>query len=155
MKKLFSLGDLYVSDFIKIDESPRHKKEPLSLVLDETIGAARLESVTDPDKMYGRYWYRSGINTTMTNELRSIVESSTNCLAVKDGDIFLDIACNDGTLLKFVPRNMIKIGVDPADDSYTAESMQIADLIIQNYLRVTRCIVILTFMRSIQPSRPL
>ena len=42
MKILFSLGDLYVSDFIKMDEVPQHKKESLTLVLDENIGAARL-----------------------------------------------------------------------------------------------------------------
>jgi hypothetical protein len=31
---------------------------------------------------------------------------------------------------------MIKIGVDPADNSYTVESMQIADLIIQDYFTI-------------------
>jgi hypothetical protein len=136
MKKLFSLGDLYVSDFIKLNEIPQHKRESLTLLLDETIGAVKLESVTDPNAMYGKYWYRSGINTTMANELKLIVESCISCVPIDEGDIFLDIACNDGTLLKFVPKNMIKIGVDPADNSYTAESMQIADLIIQDYFTI-------------------
>jgi SAM-dependent methyltransferase len=133
MKNLFSLGNLYVSDFIKKSDKPVHEKEPLNLVLDETIGAPKLDSVTDPSKMYGKYWYRSGINATMTNELKSIVESAINCIPIKNDDIFLDIACNDGTLLKFVPKNMIKVGIDPADDTYAAESKQIANLIIQDY----------------------
>lgn len=133
MKNLFSLGNLYVSDFIKMSDKPVHEKEPLNLVLDETIGAPKLDSVTDPSKMYGKYWYRSGINATMTNELKSIVESAINCIPIKNDDIFLDIACNDGTLLKFVPKNMIKVGIDPADDTYAAESKQIANLIIQDY----------------------
>ena len=133
MKNLFSLGNLYVSDFIKKSYKPVHEKEPLNLVLDETIGAPKLDSVTDPSKMYGKYWYRSGINATMTNELKSIVESAINCIPIKNDDIFLDIACNDGTLLKFVPKNMIKVGIDPADDTYAAESKQIANLIIQDY----------------------
>lgn len=132
-KKLFSLGNLYVSDFLKINELPVNGKEPLDLILDEELGAPRLSSVTDPNKMYGRYWYRSGINTTMTRELKSIAADAVDCIKINDADIFLDIACNDGTLLNFVPNNMIKIGIDPADNTYSSESGLIADLIIQDY----------------------
>jgi hypothetical protein len=131
--KLFSLGDLYVSDFIKDNNPPRGGRELLSLVMDESIGAPKLDSVTNPDKMYGQYWYRSGINATMTNELKSIAEDCVTSIPIDDGDVFLDIACNDGTLLKFVPDDMIKIGIDPVDDSYYNESSQIADTIIQDY----------------------
>ena len=131
--KLFSLGDLYVSDFIKDDNSPRGGKEPLSLIMDDAIGAPKLSSATDPDKMYGKYWYRSGINATMTKELESIVESCLDSINIKPDDLFLDIACNDGTLLKFVPGSMIRVGVDPVDDTYYKESSQNADLIIQDY----------------------
>lgn len=45
MKKLFSLGELYVSDFIKQDEEARAGKHDLTLIIDERYGAARLESV--------------------------------------------------------------------------------------------------------------
>ena len=131
--KLFSLGDLYVSDFIKDDNPPRGGKEPLSLIMDNIIGAPKLSSATDPDKMYGKYWYRSGINATMTKELKSIADSCINSVATKPNDLFLDIACNDGTLLKFVPDSMIRMGVDPVDDTYYKESSQNADLIIQDY----------------------
>ena len=131
--KLFSLGDLYVSDFVRDNNAPRGVKEPLTLLMDTTINAPRLDTVTDPDKMYGQYWYRSGINATMTNELKSIAEELPTLIPIKDGDIFLDIACNDGTIFKFVPNNMIKIGVDPVDDSYYNESSQLSDLIIQDY----------------------
>ena len=130
---LFSFGDLYVSDFVKSDEAPRGGKERLSLIMDTVIGAPKLDSVTDPDKMYGKYWYRSGINDTMTKELKSIADSCMESVATKPDDLFLDIACNDGTLLKFVPDHMIKVGIDPADDSYYKESSQKADLVIQDY----------------------
>jgi len=132
-QKLFSLGDIYVSDFVKADSPPRGGKEPLTLVMDDVIGAPRLEHVTDLDKMYGQYWYRSGINESMVKELKSIVESCIGSIPYKSGDVFLDIACNDGTLLKNVPKDMIKVGIDPADDSYVEESHQISDLIIQDY----------------------
>ena len=132
-KELFSLGSLYVSDFIKEDNKPRGPKSPLTLVMEEETGAVRLTETPDSDTMYGQYWYRSGINVTMTKELGDIALSCSESIKIKDDDVWLDIACNDGTLLKQIPKNMIKIGVDPADDSYTYESRQVADLIIQDY----------------------
>tara|TARA_R110002020_G_scaffold180481_1_gene374918 strand:- start:292 stop:1509 length:1218 start_codon:yes stop_codon:yes gene_type:complete len=133
MKELFSLGDLYVSDFAKVGEASLATKEPLTLMLEESTGAVRLSSVTDPDKMYRKYWYRSGVTSTMTQELKSIAEELPDLIPVENGDVFLDIACNDGTLLKFAPKSMTKVGVDPVDDSYYKESTQRADLIIQDY----------------------
>ena len=131
MKELFTLGELYVSDFIK-DETTSQKHE-LKLVLDENIGAARLEKSAPLDTMYGKYWYRSGINTTMREELKSIVDSITKLMPLKENDVWLDIACNDGTLLSYVPKTMIKIGIDPADDSYKNESEKQANAIVQDY----------------------
>ena len=104
MKELFSLGDLYVSDFAKVGEASLATKEPLTLMLEESTGAVRLSSVTDPDKMYRKYWYRSGVTSTMTQELKSIAEELPDLIPVENGDVFLDIACNDGTLLKFAPE---------------------------------------------------
>lgn len=131
--RLFSLGDIYISDFIKEGEEPRGPKVPLTLILDESTGAVKLTKAPDSALMYGRYWYRSGINSTMTNELSSIVKSCVEAIKIKDNDLWLDIACNDGTLLKHVPNNMIKMGIDPADESYVNESKQIADCIVQDY----------------------
>ena len=45
----------------------------------------------------------------------------------------MDIACNDGTMFKFIPDTFTTVGVDPCDDSYYKESSQLADLIIQDY----------------------
>lgn len=131
MKELFTLGELYVSDFIK-DETTAKKYE-LKLVLDPKTGAARLEKPAPLDTMYGKYWYRSGINTTMREELKSIVDSITKLMPLKKNDVWLDIACNDGTLLGYVPKTMIKIGIDPADDSYKNESEKQANAIVQDY----------------------
>jgi len=129
MKKILELGDHYVSDFMKPGAEMRETKPwSLDLYLDETIGAARLDGVAPLDKMYGQYWYRSGINTSMTKQLGEIVSEITSRVKIKNGDIWLDIACNDGTLLRQVPDNMIKLGIDPADDSYFEESSKVAEV---------------------------
>jgi SAM-dependent methyltransferase len=129
MKKILELGDHYVSDFMKPNAEMRETKPwSLDLYLDETIGAVRLDGVAPLDKMYGQYWYRSGINTSMTKQLGEIVSEITSRVKINDGDIWLDIACNDGTLLRQVPDNMIKLGIDPADDSYLEESSKVAEV---------------------------
>lgn len=133
MKKIFSLGELYVSDFIKNEEEARAGKHDLSLYIDKRYGAARLEKCTPIHSMFGKYWYRSGTNLTMTNELKNIVESIEYVHKLQDNDLWLDIACNDGTLLKFVPNRINKLGIDPAENSFVEESSKIADQVIQDY----------------------
>jgi SAM-dependent methyltransferase len=133
VKKLFSLGELYVSDFITKDEDARAGKHDMTLVIDERYGAARLEKCTPIHSMFGKYWYRSGINQTMRTELKGIVDSITSVQKLNEGDLWLDIACNDGTLLSFVPDGIKKLGIDPAEDSFKNESSKIADEVIQDF----------------------
>jgi NDP-4-keto-2,6-dideoxyhexose 3-C-methyltransferase len=133
MIELFTLGDLYVSDFIKENESPRGGKVELKMMLEENTGAVRLEKCAPLDTMYGKYWYRSGINQTMKNELKDITQNILSLVNLKENDIWIDIACNDGTLLSFIPKNLIRVGIDPVDDSFKKESEKNADLIIQDY----------------------
>lgn len=132
MQELFTLGELYVSDFIRAGENPRGSKTEMKLFLTED-GNIRLEQSAPAEAMYGKYWYRSGTNASMKQELKNIVDSIIKVKHLKENDLWIDIACNDGTLLSFVPQDLIKIGIDPAEDSFKAESMKHANLIIQDY----------------------
>ena len=130
---ILKLGKHYVSDFIKGDEDYLgRKKWSLDLELDEEIGAARLTEIPPSETMWGKYWYRSGINATMTKELGNIVQEVCSRVKYADGDVWLDIACNDGTLLKQVPDKFVKLGIDPADDSFVAESSKWGT-VVQDY----------------------
>jgi len=132
MKELFTLGELYVSDFLKDGESPRGDKTEMKMMLEEN-GAVRLEKIAPLDTMYGKYWYRSGINNTMKVELKNIVDSIMSVIKLKENDLWIDIACNDGTMLSQIPNYLIKVGIDPVDDTYKVESEKHANLIIQDY----------------------
>lgn len=132
MKELFTLGELYISDFIAKDAIPQTNKVEIKLMLEDS-GAVRLEKCAPLDAMYGKYWYRSGINATMKNELKNIVESISTISPLKTGNLWIDIASNDGTLLSFLPKELVKVGIDPADDTFKNEAAQHADLIIQDY----------------------
>lgn len=133
MKELFSLGALYPSDFLKPGEQPRCQPVEMKLLMDHN-NLVRLEKPAPPEAMYGKYWYRSGINYTMRAELENIVQSIMKVYGhyLTTGDIWLDIACNDGTLLSYVSRWLQKVGIDPADDSFLKESEKHGH-IIQDY----------------------
>lgn len=132
MKELFSLGKIYLSDFLEKDAKPTKGMDDLTLVMDDD-GAVRLSHYNEQKIMFGKYWYRSGTNESMKEGLKDIVDSITKVYKLKTSDIWLDIACNDGTLLSYVPNNLFKIGIDPAENSFVKESENRADYIIQDY----------------------
>jgi hypothetical protein len=132
MKKILTLGSHYVSDFLSSEDNSERQKYSLDLYLDETIGAARLNEVAPASAMWGKYWYRSGMNHSMTMDLKNIAEQVSKRTKYQKDDIWLDIACNDGTMFKFIPDDFVKVGCDPCDDSYHQESSKLA-YVIQDY----------------------
>lgn len=133
MIELFSLGELWISDFIRDGEDPRGGKHELKLVMEEDTRAVRLETPAPLEHLFGEYWYKSGLNENMRSELKSIVDSVLPLIKFKENDIWCDAGCNDGTLLSFVPKSFIKVGVDPIEDKYKNEAERHADLIVQDY----------------------
>ena len=68
----------------------------------------------NPKKLYNKgYGYRTGINKTMTDHVSGIVKKAIKISDLKKNDYVLDIASNDGTLLNFYPKNVVKVGCDP------------------------------------------
>lgn len=130
--ELFSLGKIYPSDFLKPNEQPRCEPIELKLVMEEN-GLVHLSETAPKEVMWGKYFYRSGINATMKAALKDVVDSILQLMKFKENDIWLDIACNDGTLLSFVPKMFFRVGIDPAEDSYKEEALRYCDFHIQNY----------------------
>lgn len=134
-KVILDLGEHYVSDFLsdpKVEYAGKTKSS-LALVMDKEIGAPRLTQAVDPDVMYGKYWYHSGTNASMTNQLKNIAVEASSRIHYKKDDVWLDIACNDGTMFRFIPEEFIKIGIDPVEDSFLKQSLGLADAVTQDY----------------------
>jgi|SRR3989338_8925161 len=117
---ILSLGEVYVSDFIK-DEALEKEwgKFPLELVLCNKqkggCGLLQLKHTLSHDALYRQYWYRSGVNKTMTDELNGIAERATDVVGLTSGDIVVDIGANDGTLLKgYRVEGIGKIAYEPS-----------------------------------------
>jgi len=132
--ELFSLGDVYVSDFIPQDSSPRLEKIPLKMMLAPKSGLVQLADTTSFDDMYRHYWYRSGTNESMVEELRQIADSTSKMMRLKAGDVFVDIACNDGTLLSFIDPQVKRVGFDPAHNTYEEADKRRFALFVNDYV---------------------
>jgi hypothetical protein len=105
MRELFTLGDLYVSDFIKNDESPRGERTEMKLMLTDD-GNVRLEKSAPLDTMYGKYWYRSGINNSMKQELKNIVDSILKVKTLKSPvtmGLSLLLSLRESSRLELIP----------------------------------------------------
>src|SRR5512145_551428 len=115
------LGEQYVTDFVKPGAEKSGETGSLKLGISPQSGLVQLFDSFPPEKMYRRYWYKSGLNESMRHELRDVVESAMSYIKLKQGDTVLDIASNDGTMLSFYPEILNRIGVDPSNVAAESE----------------------------------
>jgi len=114
---ILSLGNQYISNFVdSFDE--KEEKIPLEIVLCQNCKLLQLKHNAPPEKMWGKqYWYKSGISTTIKEDLKDIVQKSEKLVKLNKGDIVVDIGCNDGTLLSFYQNKEIElVGFEPSEN---------------------------------------
>ncbi len=119
LSSILSLGELYVSDFLGAPDNSKGIKAPLELVLcnvkDGGCGLLQLRHTVSNEAMYRNYWYRSGINKTMTDELNGIADKAATIANLTAHDYVIDIGANDGTLLRgYKLPNLYTVGFEPA-----------------------------------------
>ena len=118
---IMSVGSLYVSDFLESGQENIGTKAPLDLVLCDKggggCGLLQLKHTVSHEAMYRNYWYRSGMNKTMMDELNGIAAKVESLIELKKGDFVIDIGANDGTLLRGYKTNGIGLtGFEPAEN---------------------------------------
>lgn len=133
LEPLFSIGEFYVSDFLKNNEQPKGPPCELALGFDPVSKAVQLTKQPDSSLMWGSmYYYRSAVNPAMREALRDLAEKT--CKSVPEGSkksVYLDIASNDGYLLSTVDKKKyIRVGIDPSDYPEADEN---GDIIIRDY----------------------
>ena len=97
---------------------------PLKLVkCDESTGGCghvQLEHTFDLPTMYGEeYGYRSGLNGSMVKHLKGKHEKISNFVDLKENDIVIDIAGNDGTFLGFFSPQLRLVSIDPTSKKFS------------------------------------
>mgnify|MGYP001604193975 CR=1 FL=1 len=91
--------------------------EELCLQFCRDCGLSQLTKVVDPDLMFRHYLYISSTTKTIREHFAELAETGAKAAEAKPGELGLDIASNDGTLLKcFQAVGLKALGVDPAEN---------------------------------------
>ena len=101
---------------------PVQRAIPLELVRcdmtrdQDACGLIQIRHTVAAPILYESYWYRSGVNRTMTENLHGIARAAEQLSGLEAGDLVLDIGCNDGTLFDgYGSREALFLGFDPSD----------------------------------------
>lgn len=112
---LYSLGNQYVSDFVKRENIHTGIQCPIDIVMCERCSLVQQLHTVDPTRLYRHYHYRSGVTQTMRDALRDITKAVEGMDILRSGDVVCDLGSNDSTLLRsYTQPNIIRVGVEPA-----------------------------------------
>lgn len=115
LEDVIALGEQALTGRFPRAGEPEPPVAPLSVVRCLECGLVQLEHSVDMREMFTtNYGYRSNINRTMRDHLTGIADAVGRVADLSNGDIVLDIGCNDGTLLGAYPGGKaIRVGIDP------------------------------------------
>ncbi len=113
---IISLGHQYISNFLKPEDQNQGSKVPLDLVLCSECKLLQLKHNAPDNEMWGdQYWYKSGINKLIREDLKDIADCAEKIISLREGDLVIDIGCNDGTLFEFYDKEGVEIvGFEPS-----------------------------------------
>jgi len=130
LTEVLDLGDHYLPDFTG-PGTPRGPAYPLRLMMCGDCTLLQLAETTPRDALYHeRYGFKSGVNEAIRADLASVVGYALN--ARPGVARWLDIACNDGTLLAAVPSVIARTGIDPLAQ-FAGEAAEHADRVVSDY----------------------
>lgn len=141
LTKLFSLGKLSFTGKFSNTFTKNIPKAEIALVMCKKCKLVQLDRNFNPKYLYGKdYGYRSGINKTMTDHLSKTAILLSHKVHLKSSDSVLDIACNDGTLLKaYNNKKVTKVGIDPVISKfakfYHKTTIQVSGFFSYNLLK--------------------
>lgn len=135
LESVLDLGTMYLPRFVS-DVTVPQPTAPLHLVRCGRCGLLQLQHTCDPGLLFGEFWYRSGINQSMRDSLKELVDDALT-MAVPHGT-WVDVGANDGTLLSFVPPYLSsktgfrRVGVEPALNLASDLALH-ADQVVSDY----------------------
>ena len=135
LKDLMSLGNLCFSGKFPQTKKKNISRGYINLVKCSSCNLVQLDRKFNPKFLYNYdYGYKSGINSTMKNHLKSITKRLFKISKPKKNDYVLDIASNDGTLLNSYNKknNLVKVGIDPILNKFS-ENYQNVDYKVEKF----------------------
>jgi len=126
LTQVMNLGKQCIAGAFTQPGQPRipEPRLPLELVLcdpsrdPKACGLLQLRHTVPGSILYSSYWYRSGVNRSMTENLHEIAQHAAAMVGgLSSDDLVVDIGCNDGTLLDGYGQTTgaALVGIDPSD----------------------------------------
>lgn len=119
-----SLGDQFIGGVLASEDGSAFikRKVPLDMVRcdpdqdENACGLVQMKHTVPPKVLYHKYYYQSGINQSMRDNLAGISALAESSIRLNSNDLILDIGCNDGTLLaSYQTKGLRLLGIDPSD----------------------------------------
>lgn len=119
-KNLFSalnLGDLPIANELLLSPESPIEKFPLHLRICSDCELGQVADVVTPERIFRDYRYLSSMSTTFLSHASNFVSQRVREGMFLPGDWVLEIASNDGYLLKnFLAIGITAIGIEPAEN---------------------------------------
>ena len=119
-ENLFSgldLGKLPIANELLPSQDSKIEKFPLHVRICIDCGLGQVADVVTPERIFRDYRYLSSISTTFLQHAAEFVETLVDEKMFDTEDWVLEIASNDGYLLKnFLRLNIAAVGIEPAEN---------------------------------------
>ena len=111
------LGALPIANELLLNQESKIDKFPLHLRICSACGLGQVSDVVTPERIFRDYRYLSSMSSTFLQHASTFVEKRVQEGMFSHGDWVLEIASNDGYLLKnFLPYGIKALGVEPAEN---------------------------------------
>jgi len=99
-------------------EAKAMQRYPMQVLYCRDCSLSQLSVVIDPRELFSKYAYRSSINRAYLEHCRKMAESVRDSLRLRQDDLVVDIAGNDGALLSVFKDELAVrvVNVDPAEN---------------------------------------
>lgn len=119
-RNLFSaldLGRLPIANELLITPNIEIEKYPLHLRVCSECGLGQVADVVTPERIFRDYRYLSSVSSSFLKHASDYVTQRVKERMFSVGDWVLEIASNDGYLLKhFLPYEIFALGIEPAEN---------------------------------------
>jgi hypothetical protein len=111
------LGQLPIANELLLSKESTIERFPLHLRICQDCGLGQVADVVTPERIFRDYRYLSSISSTFLEHAEIFVQEMVSEGMFVPGDWVLEIASNDGYLLKnFLTYQIKAIGVEPAEN---------------------------------------
>lgn len=111
------------NSFINKSEFTNEKSFPLKLSFCNDCYLVQLRDVVSGSDIFDDYFYLSSSSKALIHHFEAMTQKITSQYNLSDGDLVVDIGCNDGITLDAYKNNLLcKVGVEPSNAGDIAKS---------------------------------